>query len=90
MWAASGQGKSVSPEDYTTLGGWMTFFWIYPLIQRVCLSFLPPFIPSFSSSPDTRVMRRMVGCVGNEYYVERERRVEFEPDDAVPTGVYAV
>src|ERR1700750_978837 len=29
------QGKSISPEDYTTLFGWFTFSWIYPLIKRV-------------------------------------------------------
>lgn len=27
-------GKSVSPEDYTTLWGWVTFSWIWPLIRR--------------------------------------------------------
>ncbi|KAF8273971.1 multidrug resistance-associated ABC transporter [Lactarius quietus] len=27
-------GKSVSPEDYTTLWGWVTFSWIWPLVQR--------------------------------------------------------
>ncbi|KAF8963320.1 multidrug resistance-associated ABC transporter [Flammula alnicola] len=26
-------GRSVSPEDYTTLWGWITFSWIYPLIN---------------------------------------------------------
>ncbi|KDQ49974.1 hypothetical protein JAAARDRAFT_42467 [Jaapia argillacea MUCL 33604] len=27
-------GLSVSPEDYTSLWGWMSFLWVYPLIQR--------------------------------------------------------
>ncbi|KAJ7784449.1 hypothetical protein B0H16DRAFT_1492535 [Mycena metata] len=27
-------GASVSPEDYTSLFGWLTFSWVYPLIQR--------------------------------------------------------
>ncbi|THH08106.1 hypothetical protein EW145_g2928 [Phellinidium pouzarii] len=27
-------GKKVSPEDYTTLWGWMSFGWIMPLIKR--------------------------------------------------------
>jgi hypothetical protein len=29
------QGRSVSPEDYTRLWGWMTFNWVFPLIKRV-------------------------------------------------------
>lgn len=28
------QGLSVSPEDYTTLWGWVTFSWVWPLIKR--------------------------------------------------------
>jgi len=28
-------GKSISPEDYTTLFKWATFFWVYPLIKKV-------------------------------------------------------
>ncbi|EGO28860.1 hypothetical protein SERLADRAFT_434751 [Serpula lacrymans var. lacrymans S7.9] len=27
-------GKSISPEDYTSLWGWITFCWVYPLIKR--------------------------------------------------------
>ncbi|KAJ2929604.1 hypothetical protein H1R20_g7490, partial [Candolleomyces eurysporus] len=27
-------GKSLSPEDYTTVFGWVTFSWVYPLIRR--------------------------------------------------------
>ncbi|KAA1467006.1 P-loop containing nucleoside triphosphate hydrolase protein [Dentipellis sp. KUC8613] len=27
-------GVSISPEDYTSLGRWATFHWIWPLIQR--------------------------------------------------------
>ncbi|KAF7311403.1 hypothetical protein MKEN_01042200 [Mycena kentingensis (nom. inval.)] len=27
-------GVSVSPEDYTTLGNWVTFRWVYPLVKR--------------------------------------------------------
>ncbi|TDL21671.1 multidrug resistance-associated ABC transporter [Rickenella mellea] len=27
-------GKSVSPEDYTSLWGWTSFHWVYPLISR--------------------------------------------------------
>ncbi|KAI0065886.1 multidrug resistance-associated ABC transporter [Artomyces pyxidatus] len=27
-------GKSISPEDYTTLWGWATFHWVWPLIKR--------------------------------------------------------
>lgn len=27
-------GKSISPEDYTTLWGWLSFNWIQPLISR--------------------------------------------------------
>ncbi|KAJ7863247.1 hypothetical protein B0H13DRAFT_2237135 [Mycena leptocephala] len=27
-------GRSVSPEDYTRLWGWMTFNWVFPLIKR--------------------------------------------------------
>ncbi|EGN91771.1 hypothetical protein SERLA73DRAFT_157398 [Serpula lacrymans var. lacrymans S7.3] len=26
-------GSTVSPEDYTSLWGWITFFWVYPLIK---------------------------------------------------------
>ncbi|KAJ7761604.1 hypothetical protein DFH07DRAFT_903306 [Mycena maculata] len=26
-------GRTVSPEDYTTLFGWLTFSWVYPLIK---------------------------------------------------------
>ncbi|KAF9471234.1 hypothetical protein BDN70DRAFT_888357 [Pholiota conissans] len=28
-------GRSVSPEDYTSLWGWISFSWVYPLIHRV-------------------------------------------------------
>ena len=28
------QGKTVSPEDYTTLWGWITFSWVYPLVKK--------------------------------------------------------
>ncbi|KAG6830407.1 hypothetical protein H0H92_000903 [Tricholoma furcatifolium] len=28
-------GVSISPEDYTTLFGWMTFSWVYPLFKRL-------------------------------------------------------
>ncbi|KAH9922425.1 multidrug resistance-associated ABC transporter [Fomitopsis serialis] len=27
-------GQSISPEDYTTLWGWMSFTWILPLVER--------------------------------------------------------
>ncbi|KAI0041568.1 hypothetical protein FA95DRAFT_1565261 [Auriscalpium vulgare] len=27
-------GKSVSPEDYTSLWGWATFTWVWPLVKR--------------------------------------------------------
>ncbi|KAF9526193.1 multidrug resistance-associated ABC transporter [Crepidotus variabilis] len=27
-------GRSVSTEDYTSLWGWITFYWIYPLVHR--------------------------------------------------------
>ncbi|KAI0275322.1 multidrug resistance-associated ABC transporter [Gloeopeniophorella convolvens] len=27
-------GKSVSPEDYTSLWGWITFSWVWPLVKR--------------------------------------------------------
>ncbi|KAF9555963.1 multidrug resistance-associated ABC transporter [Agrocybe pediades] len=27
-------GYSISPEDYTTLWGWITFSWVYPLVKR--------------------------------------------------------
>ncbi|KAI0050163.1 multidrug resistance-associated ABC transporter [Auriscalpium vulgare] len=27
-------GKSVSPEDFTSLWGWVTFSWVWPLIKR--------------------------------------------------------
>ncbi|KAI0257019.1 hypothetical protein BJV78DRAFT_1272168 [Lactifluus subvellereus] len=27
-------GKSVSPEDYTSLWGWVTFSWVWPLVKR--------------------------------------------------------
>ncbi|KAF9025817.1 multidrug resistance-associated ABC transporter [Hymenopellis radicata] len=27
-------GMTVSPEDYTTLFGWVTFSWVYPLVQK--------------------------------------------------------
>ncbi|RDB18199.1 ATP-dependent bile acid permease [Hypsizygus marmoreus] len=27
-------GHTVSPEDYTSLWGWITFSWVYPLIKR--------------------------------------------------------
>ncbi|KAG7085320.1 hypothetical protein E1B28_013860 [Marasmius oreades] len=27
-------GRSISPEDYTTLWGWISFSWIYPLVHR--------------------------------------------------------
>ncbi len=29
------QGLSVSPEDYTSLWGWVTFSWVWPLVRRV-------------------------------------------------------
>ncbi|TDL15864.1 hypothetical protein BD410DRAFT_816853 [Rickenella mellea] len=27
-------GKSISPEDYTSLWGWASFYWVHPLIRR--------------------------------------------------------
>ena len=30
-------GKTISPEDYTTLFKWATFTWVYPLIKKVTL-----------------------------------------------------
>jgi hypothetical protein len=27
-------GYSISPEDYTSLGGWITFSWVYPLLKK--------------------------------------------------------
>ena len=33
------QGYSISPEDYTSLWGWITFSWVYPLVRRVILIF---------------------------------------------------
>ncbi|EDR01376.1 ABC transporter [Laccaria bicolor S238N-H82] len=27
------QGRSVTPEDYTSLWGWVTFFWVRPLVN---------------------------------------------------------
>ncbi|KAG8816885.1 hypothetical protein FRC17_000158 [Serendipita sp. 399] len=27
-------GKTVSPEDYTHLWGWITFWWIYPMVKK--------------------------------------------------------
>ncbi|KAF7298743.1 ATP-dependent bile acid permease [Mycena indigotica] len=27
-------GKTVSPEDYTTISQWMTFSWVYPLVKK--------------------------------------------------------
>ena len=29
-------GTSVTPEDYTKLAHWITFWWIYPIVKRVC------------------------------------------------------
>lgn len=29
------KGRTVTPEDYTTLWGWVTFSWVYPLVRRV-------------------------------------------------------
>ncbi|KAF7799417.1 hypothetical protein EIP86_010651 [Pleurotus ostreatoroseus] len=34
MHANATQGDTISPEDYTTLFGWITFRWISPLIAR--------------------------------------------------------
>jgi hypothetical protein len=30
-------GSTITPEDYTSLAGWITFWWIYPIVKRVCL-----------------------------------------------------
>jgi hypothetical protein len=30
-------GRRVSPEDYTSLWGWITFSWVWPLVKKVCL-----------------------------------------------------
>ncbi|KAF9070335.1 multidrug resistance-associated ABC transporter [Rhodocollybia butyracea] len=27
-------GKTISPEDYTSLGSWLSFTWIYPLVRK--------------------------------------------------------
>ncbi|KAF9442979.1 multidrug resistance-associated ABC transporter [Macrolepiota fuliginosa MF-IS2] len=27
-------GRTVTPEDYTTLWGWVTFWWVYPLVKK--------------------------------------------------------
>lgn len=29
-------GITTTPEDYTSLAGWITFWWIYPIVKRVC------------------------------------------------------
>jgi hypothetical protein len=29
-------GSTITPEDYTSLAGWITFWWIYPIVKRVC------------------------------------------------------
>jgi len=29
-------GTTITPEDYTSLAGWITFWWIYPIVKRVC------------------------------------------------------
>lgn len=34
LFADSQQGKSVSPEDYTSVWGWASFHWVKPLITR--------------------------------------------------------
>ncbi|KAJ7054740.1 hypothetical protein C8F01DRAFT_1374331 [Mycena amicta] len=49
-------GHGVSPEDYCTLGDWVTFSWIYPLLKRGRSSTLNEIdvsnlSPSFSSRP---------------------------------------
>ena len=28
------QGVNVTPEDYTSLWGWMHFGWVYPIIEK--------------------------------------------------------
>lgn len=34
-------GRSISPEDYTSLWGWITFSWVWPLVKKVsCLLML--------------------------------------------------
>lgn len=27
-------GKTITPEDYTTLAEWITFWWVYPIVKR--------------------------------------------------------
>lgn len=33
-------GTTITPEDYTTLAQWITFWWIYPVVKRVSRSLL--------------------------------------------------
>ncbi|KAF7297333.1 ABC bile acid [Mycena indigotica] len=49
-------GRSISPEDYTSLWRWVTFSWIYPIIQRglrvtINESDVWNLSPTFSSHP---------------------------------------
>lgn len=43
-------GKTISPEDYTTLFEWATFSWVYPLIKKVT-SFDSGSVQPISNSP---------------------------------------
>jgi len=73
------QGLSVSPEDYTTLWGWVTFSWVWPLVRRVRV---------LRVSASLRVESNCLS--GYQYYAERGRRLGPKSDNAIALCVREV
>jgi hypothetical protein len=73
------KGLSVSPEDYTTLWGWITFSWVWPLVKRVRV---------LRVSVLLRVESKCLS--GHQYNAERGRRLGPKSDNAITLCVREV
>jgi hypothetical protein len=72
------QGLSVSPEDYTSLWGWVTFSWVWPLVKRVRVPRVFDYVWSQKC------------LLGYQYYAERGRRLGTKSDIAIALCVREV
>jgi hypothetical protein len=66
------QGWSVSPEDYTTLWGWVTFSWVWPLVRRVRVLRM-----------SVQLFVEPMCLLGYQYHAERGRRLGPKSDNAI-------
>ena len=70
-------GKTISPEDYTTLFEWATFSWVYPLIKKVTFRF-------------RGCATYFLFSLGNDDSPERERCLGFVPVPFLPSPIHQV